>query len=137
MLRLNMWICHPLKISKVCFPFKPADVLTFVLMVMLSIFMLVQSLTGRSGQMVIIETPKSRMQYDLSKDRTLEVKGAIGACKIEIQKGRVRIVESACDHKICVKKGWTYRTGDSIVCLPNRVRVLIVGNQRKIDAITE
>ena len=118
-------------------PFKAADFLTLLLMLILSVLMLVQSLSGNKGQRVVIETPTSKMQYSLNKDRIIEVEGALGLSKIEIRKGRVRMVESACDHKICVKKGWTYRTGDSIVCLPNRVRVVILGGQRKIDAITQ
>lgn len=116
---------------------KPLDIVTFLFLISLSVGLFLSSLSGGSGSKVLIETPTETLQYSLTRNKIIKVEGAIGTSVIEIQKGRVRMIESACDHKLCIKKGWTYRTGDSIVCLPNRVRVKVIGKQRKIDAITQ
>ena len=74
-------------------------------------------------------------RLSLLEDKIIEVSGPLGVTRIEVKKGRVRILESPCPDKICMLQGWTER--GSIICLPNRV-VITVGDDLKdgIDAIT-
>lgn len=73
----------------------------------------------------------------LDKDRIVSVAGPEGRTTIEIKDRRVRITESPCRNKLCIKQGWV-KSG-SIICLPNKV-VVTVGNRVKkhniVDAIT-
>lgn len=46
---------------------------------------------------------------------------------IAVKDGRIAIVESDCPGMDCVHSGWIDRPGRSIVCLPNRLEVRIVG----------
>ncbi|MDP3058723.1 MAG: NusG domain II-containing protein [bacterium] len=55
----------------------------------------------------------------------LVVQGANGESVVEIDGARVRMVESACPDKLCVKVGYISRAGEVIVCLPNRVLIII------------
>lgn len=50
-----------------------------------------------------------------------------GHNKLEIQGDRVRMLESDCDDQICVHQGWISEPGETIICLPHRVSVSIVG----------
>jgi hypothetical protein len=57
--------------------------------------------------------------------------------------GQVRIEESSCPDKVCVKTGWISRPGQAIVCLPHRIVVRIEGggkishdSESNLDAIT-
>ena len=47
--------------------------------------------------------------------------------RVEVAGGRVWVAESSCPDKDCVHRGRQDRAGASIVCLPNRVTVLLSG----------
>jgi hypothetical protein len=49
----------------------------------------------------------------------------------------VKIVSASCKHKTCMKLGAISRPGQSLVCIPNRLRVVIEGgNDFGVDGIT-
>jgi len=74
----------------------------------------------------------------IEKDRIVSVKGSVGNTIIEIKDHKVRITESPCDNKLCILQGWIEK--GSIVCLPNRVIVIISSQEdelnKRVDAIT-
>ncbi len=67
--------------------------------------------------------------------RSLSVDGYQGKSFLEIEGGRVRMVDSACPDKLCVRTGWISRPGESIVCLPNRVVVEVVSGEGSPDVV--
>ena len=73
----------------------------------------------------------------LDKNRVVSVQGPQGNTLVEIKDHKVRVVESPCPNKLCVKQGWI--SSGAIVCLPNRV-VVTVGDfktpEHTIDATT-
>lgn len=56
---------------------------------------------------------------------------------IEIDKGKIRIMEAQCPDKICVKKGYLVKDGLPIVCLPNHLFIRYVDNDGKMDSATD
>ncbi|MDD2400734.1 MAG: NusG domain II-containing protein [Clostridia bacterium] len=74
------------------------------------------------------------LQNDENVQR-LEIEGKVGLSIIEIKDGMVRMVESTCPEKICIKQGWIKNPGQSIVCVPNEV-VVYIDNEELPDAIT-
>lgn len=54
---------------------------------------------------------------------------------VSIQDKKVCIIESDCPGEDCVHSGWISSVGRSIVCLPNRVEVRIVGVQDDVDFV--
>lgn len=54
---------------------------------------------------------------------------------ISILDQKVCIKESDCPGEDCVHSGWISSVGRSIVCLPNRVEVRIVGIQDDVDFV--
>ena len=74
-----------------------------------------------------------------AKKTTYKVKGRNGVSVIEVQGGKVHMLESACRDQICVGMGWVDRAGQAVVCLPNRVVIRITGsrNGSKVDTVTE
>jgi len=40
---------------------------------------------------------------------------------IEISRGKVRVIESTCPDKLCVKSGWLESANSAIVCVPNKI----------------
>lgn len=45
--------------------------------------------------------------------------------EFEITDGRIRALHSDCANQICVNTSWIENCGDSIICAPNRVAVII------------
>lgn len=65
-------------------------------------------------------------EVSLQEDFTLTLAGTYKNT-IQIQNGRVAIIASDCPGEDCVHTGWISTPGTSIVCLPNRVEIRIVG----------
>lgn len=46
---------------------------------------------------------------------------------VEVQKGRIRFLESSCPDLICVNMGWLDEVNEMAVCLPNKAIIKIEG----------
>lgn len=67
---------------------------------------------------------------DLSQDTELTVEGWNGGTNhIIIQNGTVCVTEASCPDKVCVHQGKISRTGEALVCLPNRMIARITGEE--------
>jgi hypothetical protein len=88
------------------------------------------------GKTVLIEVD-NRPVYVLpvDKDRTVSVEGPLGKTVVEIRNHRVRVTESPCHNKLCIKQGWI--ESGAIICLPNRVVVTIGNHEDESDKIVD
>jgi hypothetical protein len=89
------------------------------------------------GQSVTIEVDgKPAYILPVDRDRIVTVEGPAGHTTVEIKDRRVRVKDSPCGNKFCIKQGWV--ESGSIICLPNRVVVTIGHKDREKgpDAIT-
>ena len=66
-------------------------------------------------------------------DRTIELTGDY-TNTVEVRNGRVAIIASDCPGEDCVHSGWISSIGRSIVCLPNRVEIRMIG-EAEVDFI--
>ena len=91
------------------------------------------------GRTVRIEV-NGRPVYILpaDKEKIVSVEGPEGRTVVEIRDHRVRVTESPCQNKLCIKQGWV--ESGAIVCLPNRVVITIGGRgnepDKAVDATT-
>ena len=53
----------------------------------------------------------------------------------EISDGAIRIKSSACEERLCEKRGFINRRGETIVCLPQRLIITITGGREEFDAV--
>ncbi|KNF09465.1 protein of unknown function DUF1312 [Gottschalkia purinilytica] len=84
--------------------------------------------TNSSNKYVNIELDGKKYKkitLDNKEMRTLEIKTKFGYNKLEINKGKVRVVEANCPDQLDVKQGYITRPGEMIVCLPNRLVIEI------------
>lgn len=69
----------------------------------------------------------------LDENRELLVEGIGGTNRVVIRDGRVTVSEADCPDGICVRHRSISRSGQSIVCLPHRVCVTVVGGTPTVD----
>ena len=89
------------------------------------------------GDWVVVEVNQNEVaRLALAIDQIIQVKGPLGLTKVEVKKGRARIVRSPCKNKVCIKSGYIRYADRLAVCIPNRIVVRIVGEtHRGVDAV--
>lgn len=67
---------------------------------------------------------------DLNRDTDMIINGYGGSTDhLVIKDGYASITEASCPDKVCVRTGKIHKTGELIVCLPNRVVVSVEGEE--------
>lgn len=94
-------------------------------------------LGAEEGSKVVIRVDQRiEKELPLQEEQTIEVKGIYGTNVVHILDGTVRMVSAECPDQLCVLQGSISRPAESIVCLPNRMVIEIVGDSEKeLDAI--
>lgn len=113
------------------------DLPVILVSVMIGVCGILYSMSFPSAGGVLIKTPGAEYRYPINKDQLVTVKGLLGPYVIEIKNGKVRALEANCPERICIDRGWVYRSGDSIVCIPNHIIIRLENGGDPIDAITE
>jgi hypothetical protein len=107
--------------------------------VVLAFFLIVGQLGGGKEKAVVLVVEvngKEVMRIPLSREtRQYQVDGYVGKSTFLVEDFRVRMVDSACPDKLCVHTGWIGSSGDSIVCLPNRVVLRLEGMKDGLDIV--
>lgn len=63
------------------------------------------------------------------------VSGAKGGLSLQVKDRQAKIVSASCKHKTCMKMGSIRQAGQTLVCIPNRIRIKIDGKDATgIDA---
>lgn len=83
----------------------------------------------------ILVNGKERMTVSLRQNHHLTIEGALGPSVIDIHDGKARFTASPCRGKQCVHTGWVNHSGESATCLPNRISLLVAGNEQRFDSI--
>ena len=96
-----------------------------LLVLALSVFLVVE-LSRREGAYVVVSIDGGEVcRYSLSEDGEFTLNG--GTNTLVISGGKAYISEADCPDGLCVSQGKISRTGQTVVCLPNRVMLRIVG----------
>lgn len=61
------------------------------------------------------------LEIDLSINKTYEVDGYNGKVTIEVLNNQIRVVEENSPYHLCSKQGFVSKSGESIICLPNKI----------------
>ena len=82
-------------------------------------------------------TGKEQQTYfSPNEDKTVHVQGPLGETIVHIENGKVWIEDSPCREKICIKMGRIERTGEQLICVPNRVVVELEGERGDVDGVS-
>ena len=90
----------------------------------------------KNGGSVTVELNGSPIgTYALQENREIAV--GEGNC-VRIENGAAYMAEADCPDHLCMKQGKIRRTGEMIVCLPNRVTVQVnEGEEAAVDGIAQ
>ena len=103
------------------------------------LFMILNGVFHEEGKKVIVYTDGTVMgEYSLSKDQSITIDGYSGGHNVlTISGGTACMSDASCPDKLCMHQGKVSRSGQSIVCLPNRVVIKIEGEDAGgYDAVT-
>lgn len=111
--------------------FQKGDLLAIILIILLTVCtagaFIPRSISSEDAVVQIWQDGKLIRELSLTSDETIHLTGSYENT-VKIRDGKVAITESDCPGTDCVHSGWIGRPGRSIVCLPNRVEVRIVGS---------
>ena len=89
---------------------------------------------GRPGS-VIIESSGRVWRYGLPAKRLVEIAALQGRFTVRIDGFDVAIVETHCPDGVCRHMGPIGSVGQTMVCVPQKIEVRIVGGESGVDAI--
>jgi len=116
---------------------KAGDFFIIIVAVALIVILFTKFFFSRPAEQQVKITGRSSQEYyELNEDRVVEVEGPLGITKVIIEDGEVWVENSPCREKICMRMGRIKRTGDQLICIPNRVVVEIEGDIAYIDAVS-
>ncbi len=92
---------------------------------------------GYGDKLVITVDGKEFGTYSLSEDRDIKVSQNSHLNKVTIKGGVVSMESSDCHGQDCVEHAPISKTGENIICLPNKVVVEITGNEQDFDAVSK
>lgn len=93
----------------------------------------VKNVFASEGSLVLVELGGTVVyKGELSENRKVTVTGKFGDVRIQIREGKVGVVSADCPNKVCVRTGWRSLSGESIICVPNRVLVKILGERSNV-----
>ena len=113
------------------------DLVVIVLTISLlsSLFLNYWSDNSQGDEVRILVGDKEQATLSLHRDQIVNIAGKLGNSRIEIHDGKVHFLESPCSGKQCIHHGWASRSGEVVVCLPNRVSLMVIGQNQYFDAI--
>lgn len=118
---------------------KKADIILAIVLIILGGFVSYVVAFGNSqGDTVLITVDgKEYGRYSLAENRSITVQQNNHINKVMIKDGIVLMSHSDCSNQVCVHTGAISRTSQSIVCLPNKVMIQIIGKgQVEYDAVS-
>ena len=100
-------------------------VIIFMIILILAAFLL----KNANSQNQIIEEIK------LSDAEKMQIVD-LGTNEVHIENEGVYMAKAKCPDKLCVHQGRISKAGQSIICLPNKIIVEIVGKKSDVDAVS-
>ena len=108
--------------------------LILVILAVATVVLLVSSSRKEEGAYVVVMVQNEEVaRYSLAINGIYDING--GTNTIEIEDGRVRMLEAFCPNHLCIRQGWIHLEGQSIVCLPNKVTVIVRGTGSGLDFV--
>ena len=106
---------------------KQDGILIFILLAVAALFFFGYRLWNRESpeEAVVYVGEEEYARFPLGEDRELLIETENGTNRLVLKDGQADVTEASCPDKICVHQSPISDTGETIVCMPNRVIVTI------------
>ena len=109
-----------------------------VLAIAAALFFVVIFIRRAGGRVVVRVNGEVSATYPLTEDRAVTIEGEGGTNLLVIEDGKACVSDADCPDKLCVNQGKIRYSGQSIVCLPHRLTVVIEdGAEDDIDSVAK
>ncbi|MBQ8524361.1 MAG: NusG domain II-containing protein [Clostridia bacterium] len=110
------------------------DLVAAALVLLLGFSVFAVSYFGKSeGDVCVLRTPDTRTVLPLSEDTEFDITSNGIDLHIVVENGKARVESSDCPDKICVHRGEISKSGQSAVCVPARLS-LVIESEGESDA---
>lgn len=120
------------------FKVKKADIIiaAAVLVAAAIVFLCINSFADPGKTVEVEQNGTVVAEFELGTDAVYEVKNDGKVTNtVEIKNGAARITSADCPDKICVHHREIKKSGESIICLPNKVVVSVSGGDKEVDGV--
>jgi hypothetical protein len=119
-----------------CRLLKPGDVLLLLLASLFTIGLFAHAWLQPSGNTLVVRAQgRVVARAPLDRNGHYDVVGKLGLSRIEVLRGRARVMADPGLRQICVKQGWLSRSGETALCLANEVSLEILGASKPYDSV--
>lgn len=73
---------------------------------------------------------------NIKDSKIVEIDTEFGRNAIEITPKSVRVIDASCPDKLDIKCGEITKPNQTIICVPNKMSVRLVGKTQKVDKVT-
>lgn len=87
--------------------------------------------SGSGSRTAVIRCGDVRHELALGEDGVFNFDGI--DAEFEVKNGKIRLTKASCPDKICEKTGYIGSAGQSIICVPNKITVSVVGSDESVD----
>ena len=109
-------------------------VIASLLLLALALYLILGALRTVGGEVVVRVDGVETERHALTADGTYPLNG--GSNILDIGEGQAWLSEANCPDLLCVRQGKIRYTGQSIICLPNRLTVTVEGGEPdEVDAV--
>lgn len=114
-------------------------ILAAVLITIAALIWLLTYLSRSEGASVLVTVDGEVFgEYPLATDTEIRIGDAENYNILVIENGTAHISEASCPDKLCVHQGKISYEGQSLICLPNKVIVEVVGGEKSgYDAVAK
>ena len=89
----------------------------------------------QGGRVIISVNGEIYKEISLAENSVIHIETEFGENTVVIEKGKVFVTDANCPDRLCEKDSIS-KSGESIVCLPNRLSVTVSGkNKEEVDVI--
>lgn len=111
-------------------------ILAGIVILIAAIFLMIHNMIPSNSNAMIKITIDGDLygSYSLYEDQTIDINNTN---TFIIEKGTGKMCKADCPDQLCVHQKAISKTGESIICLPNKVVVSVIGGEEnELDAIT-
>jgi hypothetical protein len=87
------------------------------------------SQNGKIIRTVDLENEKEVYEFEITASNG-------GTNTVRVENGKIGIISASCPDKICVNQGFTDSGTLPVICLPNKLSIVIVDDNDDLDAVT-